>query len=67
MGVEKNIVVIELGSSSVRAMMGQKKPDGSLQIVGFEKEYAPDSIHKGVVYNIDKTVQAIAAVIKRLE
>ena len=67
MGVDKNIVVIELGSSSVRAMMGQKKPDGSLQIVGFEKEYAPDSIHKGVVYNIDKTVQAIAAVIKRLE
>ncbi len=67
MGVEKNIVVIELGSSSVRAMIGQKKPDGSLQILGFEKESAPDSIHKGVVYNIDKTIQAIAAVIKRIE
>ncbi len=67
MGVEKNIVVIELGSSSIRAMIGQKKPDGSLQITGFEKESAPDSIHKGVVYNIDKTVQAIATVIKRIE
>lgn len=67
MGVEKNIVVLELGSSSIRAMIGQKKPDGSLQILGFEKESAPDSIHKGVVYNIDKTIQAIAAVIKRIE
>ncbi|MBR0272780.1 MAG: cell division protein FtsA [Bacteroidaceae bacterium] len=67
MGVEKNIVVLELGSSAVRAMIGQKKPDGSLQILGFEKENAPDSVHKGVVYNIDKTIQAIAAVIKRIE
>lgn len=67
MGVEKNIVAIELGSSSVRAIVGQKKPDGSLQVIGFEKESAPDSIHKGVVYNIDKTVQAIVNIKKRLE
>ena len=67
MGAEKNIVAIELGSSSVRAIVGQKKADGSLQIVGFEKESAPDSIHKGVVYNIDKTVQAISNIKKRLE
>ena len=67
MGVDKNIVAIELGSSAIRAMIGQKKPDGSLQILGFEKESAPDSVHKGVVYNIDKTIQAIAMVIKRIE
>lgn len=67
MGVEKNIVAIELGSSAIRAMIGQKKPDGSLQVLGFEKECAPDSVHKGVVYNIDKTIQAIAAIIKRIE
>lgn len=67
MGVEKNIVAIELGSSSVRAMIGQKRPDGSLQVLGFEKETMPDCIRKGVVYNIDKTIQAIASVIKRLE
>lgn len=65
--VEKNIVAIELGSSAVRAILGQKRADGSLQILGFEKESAPDSIHKGVVYNVDKTIQAIVAVIKRLE
>lgn len=67
MGVEKNIVAIELGSSAIRAIIGQKRPDGTLQVVGYERETAPDSIHKGVVYNIDKTIQAIAAVIKRIE
>ena len=67
MGVEKNIVVFELGSSSIRAIVGQKKPDGSLQVLGYEKESAPDSIHKGVVYNIDKTIQAITNITKRIE
>ena len=65
--VEKNIVAIELGSSAVRAIMGQKRADGSLQVLGFEKESAPDRIHKGVVYNVDKTIQAIVAAIKRIE
>ncbi|MCR5180926.1 MAG: cell division protein FtsA [Bacteroidaceae bacterium] len=67
MGAEKNIVAIELGSSSIRAIVGQKMADGSLHVTGFEKEYAPDSIHKGVVFNIDKTTQAIQAIRKRLE
>ncbi|MBO4801855.1 MAG: cell division protein FtsA [Bacteroidaceae bacterium] len=67
MGAEKNIVAIELGSSSIRAIIGQKRADGTLQVLGFEKENAPDSIRKGVVYNIDKTIQAITAIKGRLE
>ena len=67
MGVEKNIVAIELGSSAIRAIVGQKKPDGSLQVLGYEKETAPDSIHKGAIYNIDKTISAISSIIKRIE
>lgn len=67
MGAEKNIVAIELGSSSIRAIVGQKKADGSLQVLNFEKENAPDSIHRGVIYNLDKTSQAISSIKKRLE
>lgn len=67
MGTEKNIVAVELGSSSIRAMIGQKMPDGTLHVLGYERETAPDSIHKGVIYNIDKTIQAVAAIIKRIE
>lgn len=67
MGAEKNIVAIELGSSSIRAIIGQKRADGTLQVLGYEKENAPDSIRKGVVYNIDKTIQAINAIKSRIE
>lgn len=67
MGVEKNIVAIELGSSSVRGIIGQRRSDGSLHILGYEKEYMPDAIRKGVVYNIDKTVAAITAIKSRIE
>lgn len=67
MGVERNIVAIELGSSSIRGIIGQRRSDGSLQVTGYEKEYMPDSIRKGVIYNFDKTVAAITAVKNRLE
>lgn len=67
MGAEKNIVAIELGSSSIRGMLGQRKADGSLQVLGFEKEPVTDWITKGVVHNYDKTTQAISSIVKRLE
>lgn len=67
MGLDKNIVALELGSSSVRAIFGQRKTDGTFQVLGFEKENIVDGIRKGVIYNIDKTTQAIVNVIKKLE
>lgn len=67
MGVERNIVAIELGSSAIRGIIGQRRTDGSLQVVGYEKESMPDSIRKGAIYNFDKTVAAITAVKNRLE
>lgn len=66
MGVDKNIIAIELGSSSIRGIIGQRKPDGSLKVLGYEKEHTPDCIRKGVVYNIDKTIQAISAIVNRI-
>lgn len=67
MGVERNIVAIELASSAIRGIIGQRRADGSLQVLGYEKEIMPDSIRKGTVYNFDKTVAAITAVKNRLE
>lgn len=67
MGVEKNIVAIELASSAIRGIIGQRRADGSLQILGYEKEVAPDAIRKGTIYNIDKTVAAITAIKTRIE
>ena len=53
MAAKDFIVAIELGSSKVTGIAGQKNLDGS--------------IRKGVVYNIDKTAQCLTSIIKKLE
>ncbi len=66
--VEKEfIVAIELGSSKVTAIAGQKKPDGSISILAFAKEESSSFIRKGVVYNIDKTALCLSNIVKKLE
>ena len=67
MGADKNIIAIELGSSSIRGIMGQRKADGGLQVVSYEKEITPDCVRKGVIYNLDKTTQAILNIVKHFE
>ena len=61
------IVAIELGSSKVVAIAGQKKPDGSISVLAMVKEDASSFIRKGVVYNIDKTSQCLQSMVKKLE
>ena len=60
------IVAIELGSTKIRGIAGQKKPDGSISIMTVVEEDATQCIRKGVVYNIDKTVQCLSNVMLRL-
>ena len=43
------IVALEFGTSSIRGIAGRKRQDGSVQILGLEKEDALDSIQKGVI------------------
>jgi len=61
------IVAIELGSSKVTGIAGQKKPDGSISVLALVKEESSSFIRKGVVYNIDKTAQCLANIVKKLE
>ena len=60
------IVALEFGTSSIRGIAGRKRQDGSVQILGLEKEDAIDSIQKGVIYNIDRTTSAIHNIVGRL-
>ena len=63
----KNFVVaIELGSTMITGIAGQKKSDGSIAVLAVVREDATQCIRKGVVYNIDKTVQCITSIISRL-
>ena len=61
------IVAIELGSTNIIGVAGKKNIDGSISILSVIKEASTSCINKGVVYNIDKTVQCLTNIIKRLE
>jgi len=61
------IVAIELGSSKMTGIAGQKNLDGSINVLAVVKEDSSSFIRKGVVYNIDKTAQCLTNIIKKLE
>ena len=61
------IVAIELGSSKITGIAGRKNKDGSISILALAQEEGEACIQKGVVRNIDKTVQALSNSIKKLE
>jgi len=61
------IVAIELGSSKVTGIAGQKRPDGSISVLALVREDSSSFIRKGVVYNIDKTAQCLTSIVKKLE
>lgn len=64
----KNFVVaIELGSTKIRGIAGQKRSDGSIVVLAVVSEGARQCIRNGVVYNIDKTVQCITSIVQRLK
>ena len=68
MGAEKDIIVaVELASTAIRAIAGKKEPDGTMQILAVAQDEASNTIHKGVVDNIDKTTQAIRQAVKKID
>lgn len=61
------IVAIELGSSKMTGIAGKKNLDGSISVLAVVTEDASACIRKGVVYNIDRTVQTLTNIVKKLE
>ena len=61
------IAAIELSSSKISGIAGKKNSDGSIQVLAYAREDASSFIHKGVIYNIDKTAQALTSIINKLE
>ena len=67
MAAKEFIVAIELGSSKMTGIAGQKNLDGSITVLAVVKEDSSSFIRKGYVYNIDKTAQCLTNIIKKLE
>lgn len=61
------IAAIELGSSKLAGIAGQKRSDGSLQVLAYAKEDSTSFIRKGVIFNLDKMAQALTSIINKLE
>lgn len=67
MAAKEFIVAIELGSSKITGIAGQKKMDGSISVLAVVREDSTSCIHNGVVYNISKTGQCLANIVKKLK
>lgn len=61
------IVAIELGSSKITGIAGQKNLDGSLSVLALVEEDSSACIRKGMVYNIEKTGQCLTNIITKLK
>ncbi|HCD77362.1 MAG TPA: cell division protein FtsA [Prevotella sp.] len=61
------IVAIELGSSKIRGIAGGKNADGSIAVYAIASEDSLGNIRKGIVYNIEKTVQSITNIVRKLK
>ena len=60
---QKIIVGLDIGTTKICAIVGQKNADGRLDILGMGKAES-DGVVKGVVVNIDRTVSAITKAIR---
>lgn len=60
------IVGLDLGTSKVTAMVAELRPDGRLEVIGMATQPCA-GLKKGVVVNIEATVEAISRVVQEVE
>lgn len=66
MSTEKIVVGLDIGTTKVCAIVGKKNEFGKINILGFGKAES-DGVARGVVINIDKTVEAIRQAVAEAE
>jgi cell division protein FtsA len=65
--LERNLIVaLDIGTSKVVALVGEVKADGSLEVVGLGSQPSR-GLKRGVVVNIDSTVQSIQRAVEEAE
>lgn len=64
---EKNLIVgLDIGTSKIVAIVAELLPEGSLKVIGLG-QHPSRGLKKGVVVNIDSTVQAIQRAVEEAE
>ncbi|MDH5370231.1 MAG: cell division protein FtsA, partial [Gammaproteobacteria bacterium] len=65
--MEKNLIVgLDIGTSKVVAIVGEITPDNEVEIIGLGS-HPSRGLKKGVVVNIESTVQSIQRAIEEAE
>ena len=63
---QRMIVGLDIGTSKVVAIVGEINPEGTLEIIGIGS-HSSQGLKKGVVINIDSTVQSIQRAVEEAE
>lgn len=64
---DKNLIVgLDIGTSKIVAIVAELQPEGTLKVIGLG-QHASRGLKKGVVINIDSTVQAIQRALEEAE
>ncbi|MCC6656807.1 MAG: cell division protein FtsA, partial [Rhodocyclaceae bacterium] len=64
----KNLIVgLDIGTSKIVAIVAELTPEGRLDILGIGSHQESRGLKKGVVVNIEATVNAISRVIQEVE
>ena len=64
---DRNIIVgLDIGTSKVVALVGELKADGDLEVIGIGS-HPSRGLKRGVVVNIDSTVQSIQRAVEQAE
>lgn len=56
---ESNINALDIGTSAVRIVVAKQKPEGKLQILGVGQSACNNGLRRGIVVDIEETIQAI--------
>lgn len=64
---KKNYIVgIDVGTAEVRVGLGESRPDGTVNIIGLGLSPS-DGVRKGVIIDLEKTVESILAAVEEAE
>ena len=61
------IVAIDLGTSHITGIVGEKNADGIFSIIAYETENPSSCIHRGNIYNVENTAICVNNLIRKFE
>jgi cell division protein FtsA len=61
------IVAIDLGTSHITGVVGEKLADGTFSIIAYETEKSNSCIRRGIIHNRDNTATHVRHLLKKLE